>query len=149
MPKFRCQNGHTFEEVVESDVTAAPCKCGATAAKLAVQGAPSVKSGERISRDEARQAAMQFGYRPKNRDELKVLLKEKNMTTVSAREFEDLSSKPKPEPPPMSSVEKSELISRVKARREGFRSAYDSGSIPKPSASEEVKQAAASEFKGE
>jgi hypothetical protein len=31
---FKCSNGHTFEEFVESDVTTSRCGCGANATKI-------------------------------------------------------------------------------------------------------------------
>jgi len=31
---FRCQNGHVFEEMVESGITTSRCGCGANATKM-------------------------------------------------------------------------------------------------------------------
>ena len=31
---FRCENGHVFEEMVESGITASRCGCGANATKM-------------------------------------------------------------------------------------------------------------------
>ena len=32
---FRCENGHVFEEMVESGITTSRCGCGANATKMA------------------------------------------------------------------------------------------------------------------
>lgn len=154
MPTFVCDRGHKFDQLVEAGVTVTECRCGAQArAKI---GAPSVKSAERVSRDEVKQYLAQFGqwdrekkawkFIPKNRDELNVALKQEGMTTVSAKEFEQLATAPKPESPPPSVADRAAMIEQIKKRREEFRSAYDSGNLPKQEVPSDVKEAVAQEI---